>query len=85
MNPTMRLTAFLLLAPGLLGACAGPLLAVAPCIQYCVSRDDGYQWAQRAHLTDSRNCEGYAKAFTGGCRDAVTDYQQSLAPGRDGL
>lgn len=82
----MRLTAPLLFATGLLAACASaPPVPADPCRQYCLSREDGYQWAQRAHLTEKRDCNGYPAAFVSGCLDAVIDYQQSLAPGREGL
>lgn len=81
----MRLTATLLFTASLLTACAAPFAIVDPCSKYCSSREDGYQWAQRAHLTDERNCSGYPAAFVSGCHDAVIDYQQSLAPGREGL
>ncbi|TXH03749.1 MAG: hypothetical protein E6R07_10040 [Nevskiaceae bacterium] len=76
----------LLLIPVLLAACvSAPPAPLEPCAKYCSSREDGYQWAQRAHLGDARSCVGYPAAFIAGCQDAVMDLQQALAPGRDGL
>ena len=85
MIKTLKLRISFLLVLGL-QACATSLPAVAPCTNYCTTQPEGYQWAQSANLTDARGCEGnYPEAFKRGCRDAVNDFQQALAPGRDGL
>jgi hypothetical protein len=66
------------------GCVSAPPLAVTPCKTYCASYDEGYQWAQKANLSDDRSCEGYAKDFVRGCQQEVTDLQKSFAP-RDGF
>lgn len=71
-----------LISPCLLLACATPSAAVAPCTTYCATRDDGYQWAERANLLDAKACDAYSPAFTAGCREAVRDKVLSKNPQR---
>jgi hypothetical protein len=76
----------ILLLPCLLAACSSaPVVPVNPCQRYCVSYEQGYQWAGAANLSDERNCDGYTDAFGRGCRQQINDRLLSIAPGHDGL
>lgn len=75
----------ILLASGLLTACASVPPVVNPCVRYCATYEEGYQWAGASNLSDARNCSGYTAAFGRGCSQQISDRLLSLAPGRDGL
>lgn len=73
----MKLTLPLSLALALLAGCATAPQQVAACQGACRSHEDGYQWAQRANMTDASSCVGnYSPEFLDGCRDGVDDLYQ---------
>ena len=68
----------------LLAACSSaPSVPVNPCTRYCVTYEEGYQWAGTSNLSDERNCDGYTAAFGRGCRQQISDRLLSIAPGHD--
>ena len=69
-----------LFCPVLLAACAAAPTTTAPCKVYCISHEDGYQWAGRANLSDARPCGGYSAEFEDGCRQAVQDAKLAASP-----
>ena len=80
----MKLTLPLSLALALLAGCASaPQKTVAACQGNCRSHEEGYQWAQRANMTDPAYCTGnYSAEFLDGCRDGVEDLYQILRSNR---
>lgn len=82
MNISLASLALTLAGATLLCACATVATPVARCTTYCNTQDEGYQWAQRSDLYDAAACEGYAAAFSTGCRQAVVDAVQSRNPQR---
>ncbi|AXQ28638.1 hypothetical protein D0B54_08070 [Solimonas sp. K1W22B-7] len=73
----MKSVLLITLPLALLAGCASTPQVVAGCKGACSSHEDGYQWAQRANLTDDRPCAGsYPAEFIDGCRDGVEDLYQ---------
>ena len=73
-------------AVALLSACASApdAASLAKCSDQCQSHTDGYEWAQRANLSDDSVCAGYPAAFVEGCKDGIEDLRQ-LRPSSQGI